>query len=88
MQPEDKHSLNSLQELLRDGFAIDENHPGAKHNLTPLQQDSFTELLDRWRAGDTLPEEAEQRLNDLKNQVVLGKPLDHTHPGLRNITPR
>jgi len=78
--------MTNLQEKLKDGTPVDERHPG-KVNLTPLQYDMFSQLLNKERAGESLNPEAEKRLHDLKDSVVQGQPLDTTHSGMNHLTP-
>lgn len=83
---ETKDQLNELQLKIRQGLPIDESHPGFEQNLTPLQQDAFKVLT----SGDQhlTSEQDEKQLEGLKKQIVQGKPLDETHEGMENLTPR
>ena len=39
------------------------------------------------KQGEALRPEAKKNLDDLKNKIVHGKPLDVNHPGMANLTP-
>ena len=56
-------------------------------NLTPLQQDRFVNLNDLARDGLNIGPEAKKVLNDLKNKVAHGKPIDTNHEGMSHLTP-
>jgi len=76
-----------LQEKIREGEPIDENHPGFDLNLTPNQQEQFKDIVHNGGDGPKDPED-EEKLDDLKKVISDGLPLDVTHPGMENLIPR
>lgn len=86
IDPEQKQQLNDLQEKIRDGTPINEQHPGFSENLTPNQQDEFEDLAQK--KEEPLAPEEKAKLDFLKNLIAHGQPLDLSHPGLLNLTPK
>lgn len=57
-------------------------------NLSPQQQQEFIELYNADKcSGPRLKADRKQVLNDLKNQIVHGIPLNSKHPGVINLCP-
>ena len=78
--------LEDLLDLMENGIPIDGNHPGMA-NLTPkLQQPQFLKLLEDDKLNKLSPSQMND-LDNLKNLVVHGIPLNSNHPGVVNLSP-
>lgn len=89
MSPDENHDLDHLLDLLERGTPIDGRHPGMI-NLTPEQQKQFINTLIHHADKNNRPAlnlDQKNQLNNLKNLIVHGIPLDSRHPGCINLAP-
>ena len=84
MTPDENDELNKLEDAVRNCLPIDEDHPNVEQNLSPSDKEKLADLLNR---EEPLSEPEKKQLDHLKDQIVLGNPLDSTHPGVENLSP-
>ena len=54
--------------------------------MTDLEQDQFISLQSR--DFDSFTPEEREKYNKLISEIINGKPLDLTHPGVDNLSPK
>ena len=54
--------------------------------MTDLEQDQFISL--QGRELDSFTPEEREKYNKLISEIINGKPLDLTHPGVVNLSPK
>ena len=84
MTPDENDELNKLEDAVCNCLPIDEDHPNVEQNLSPSDKEKLADLLNR---EEPLSVSELKHLDDLKDQIVLGGPLDSTHPGVTNLSP-
>lgn len=85
LSPEESKDKHDLDDLIRDGVPIDDEHPNFAQNLSPNEQDKFDELAAK--PAEQVEPEDRKALDELKNKIVHGDPLNSAHPSAANLSP-
>ena len=82
----EKPELTQIKDIMDDPLPVDQDHPGWQ-NLTPSEQDQLNDLQSKQDQGKAMSPKDQAALDNLKDIVRDGRPIDENHPGFENLGP-